>query len=114
MLFAFLTATIWAHPFDVNFYGHDLLCRLEEKEIRVTYALEIPSKFLAQEMRQFWAEQSSSIGKEQFREVFIAAQYDILQSEIDILIDEQFVPWDKVDIQEIIRGGLDQVQKECL
>jgi hypothetical protein len=102
MLFAFLIATLWAHPFDINFYGHDLTIRLEGNSINTSYRLEVPSAVLTDRMKQFLIEKGENLSKSDLKVNFIDSQYTELEAEVDLLIDDEFVPWAKVERKEVV------------
>ena len=97
MLFAFLIAICWAHSFDVNFYGHDIFCRLEEQKIIVSYTIEVPREHLGKDIRSF--SPNGSVSKENLRDAFVAQYYETIQSEIDLLIDGEHHPWSSVNAE---------------
>ena len=88
----FLVQIVWSHPFDVDFFGHDLQIDLKRESLEVEYVLEVPFTVLKEDVRRFGQKVKKKPGLNRGEE-FLDRHYAEIQDELQLQIDGENVDW---------------------
>ena len=95
MFILLLAFPCFAHPFENEFFGHDVEVTLAGEEISLRYTLEIPLQQLRQSVVSF-AKANPELASTAKKDMFIRSQYAEMESLLNLYVNEELVFWDSV------------------
>ncbi|MEC7986763.1 MAG: hypothetical protein VX278_16465, partial [Myxococcota bacterium] len=88
----FLVSLVWSHPFDVEFFGHDLQIDLRREDLEIEYILEVPFAVLRGDLERYTKIDQDGTAKEKGRR-FLSKAYAEIADEMRLQIDGVDTPW---------------------
>ena len=93
MWFLLFRPTVLAHPFEAEFYGHQLDLELRPEILEAEYLLEIPMPRLADDVRGFLDGYEGPKDRKETTRLYLKHKYEEIVGQLRLQIDGEVVRW---------------------